>query len=55
MGAFPVEESELSERDISNVVRVDSSTKLMVSSSSKKLFYDDYYLKVLAYHQEYLI
>jgi hypothetical protein len=36
MGAYPAEASELSEKDISNVVRVDSSAKLTVSSSQLK-------------------
>ncbi len=49
MGVFPAEQSESSERGTSDVVRVE------FSNHNQTLFYDDYYLKVLAYHQEYLI
>ncbi len=51
MSAFLAEESELLARDISNVVRVNSSTHY----HDEKLFYDDYYLKVFVCYQEHLI
>jgi hypothetical protein len=51
MGAFPAEKFEFLEQSVSEMVRVGSITKLVLSSS----FYDDYYLKVIAYCQDYLI
>ncbi len=48
-------ELESSERDTSDVARVDSSTNSRCLHHCQKLCCDDYYLKILAYHQEYLI
>jgi hypothetical protein len=44
---------ESSERDTSDVARVDSSTNSQ--RHRKKLLYGDYYLNILANRQEYLI
>jgi hypothetical protein len=48
-------ELDLSERDTSNVARVDSSTNSRCLHHCQMLFCDYYYLNILGYHQEYLI
>ncbi len=48
-------ELESSERDTSNVARVDSSTNSRCLHHCQKLFCKDYYLNILAYPKEYFI